>query len=268
MQPNYTVMIIEDNRLLREQYRDLLDAEGFSVAEASNGAEGLICLLGETADVIVLDVEMPVMDGRSFLEYRYRHAKIRDIPVVVVSSRLDDVGLRHTLLRLGADRLFHQPFNHEEFLGTVRGLLAKPRFPVGPPPEARYVGVREDARLSFTVPMRIRTGSSGETPGMLRDLSAGGLGAHLHHRLHEWEPITIGLTVAGHSLALRGYVQWFAKNRASMSYRYGIQFTERQHDSFPLHAYAFFREHLPASRFNAWSLLSERRRRRAGRRPA
>ena len=258
MQTQHTLMIIDDNLLFREQYRDLLEAEGFSVVEARNGAEGLIWLLGETADVIVLDIEMPVMDGRSFLEYRLRHAKIREIPVVVVSSRLDDAGLRRTLLRLRADRLLQQPLNREDLLGTVRGLLARPRVPVIPSSvKARDVGAREDGRLTFTVPIRVRTCSSGETSGMLRDLSTRGLGAYLPRRLHEWEPITISLTLEGRSLALTGYVQWFTESRTIMSYRYGIQFTEGQHDSFPLHAYLFFREHSAASRFNAWSRLRE-----------
>jgi CheY-like chemotaxis protein len=255
-------MIIDDNLLFRKQYRDLLEAEGFSVVEARNGAEGLIWLLEETADVILLDIEMPVMDGRSFLEYRLRHAKIREIPVVVVSSRLDDAGLRRTLLRLRADRLLQQPFNRKELLGTVRGLLARPRVPVIPPSvKARDVGAREDGRLTFTVPIRVRTCSSGETSGMLRDLSTRGLGAYLPRRLHKWEPITISLTLEGRSLPVTGYVQWFAKSRTILSYRYGIQFTERQDDSFPLHAYLFFREHSAASQINAWSHLRELARR-------
>lgn len=255
---DHTLMIIGHNPLGREQYRNLLEREGFSVVEASNGAEGLIWLLGETADVIVLDLEAPVVDSWSFLEYRQRHVKIWDIPVVVVSSRPDDAGLHQTLLRLGADRLFHQPFDREEFLGTLRGLLAKPRNTVVPPlAEFPGAGARKDVRLAFNAPVCIRTCSSGETSGILRDLSAGGLGAYLPRRLHEWEPITMSLNLEGRSLALAGYVQWFTKSRTIMRYRYGIQFTERQHDAFPMHAYLFFREHPAASRLNAWSRLRE-----------
>ena len=253
----HTLMIIGHDPLVREEYRDLLEREGFSVVEACDGAEGLIWLLGETADVIILDVEAPVVDGRSFLEYRLRDVKISDIPVVVVNSRPDDAGLSRTLLRLGADRLLHQPFNRENFLGTVRGLLAKPRTPVVPPVAEVWPGARKDVRLAFNIPIRMRTCSSGETSGMLQDLSAWGVGAYLPRRLHEWESITITLPLEGRSLALTGYVQWFTESRTMMGYRYryGIQFTERQNDSFPLHAYLFFREHSAASRFNVWSRL-------------
>ena len=257
MQTNHIVMIIDDNLLVREEYRDLLEREGFSVVEACDGAEGLIWLLGETADVIILDLEAPVVDGRSFLEYRLRDVKISDIPVVVVSSRPDDAGLSRTLVRLGADRLLHEPFNRENLLGTVRGLLAKPRTPVVPSAAEVWAGARKDVRLAFNIPIRIRTCSSGETSGMLQNLSAGGVGAYLPRRLPEWESITITLPLEGRSLALTGYVQWFTESRTMMSYRYGIQFTERQSDSFPLHAYLFFREHSAAYRFNAWSRLCE-----------
>ncbi len=257
MQKQHTVMIIDDKPLVREQYRHLLEREGFSVVEASNGADGLIWLLGETADVIVLDLEVPVVDSRSFLEYRLRHVKIREIPVVVVSSRLDDPGLSQNLLRLGVDRLFHQSFNREDFLVTVRGLLTKPQTPVVPPAAEVWTGTRKDVRLAFNIPIRVRTRSCGETSGMLQDLSADGVGVYLPRRLHEWEPITISLTLEGRSLTLTGYVQWFTKSRTIMSYRYGIQFAERQHDSFPLHAYLSFREHSAPPRFNAWSRLRE-----------
>lgn len=258
MRTDHTLMIIGHNPLGREQYRSLLEREGFSVVEASNGAEGLIWLLGETADAIVLDLEVPIVDSWSFLEYRQRHEKIRDIPVVVVSSRPDDAGLHQPLLRLGADRLFCQPFDPAEFISTLRGLLAKPRNPaVLPLAEIPGAGARKDIRLAFDAPVRIRNCSSGEMTGILRDLSAGGLGAYLPRRLHEWEPITVSLNLEGRSLALAGYVQWFTKSRTIMRYRYGIQFTERQYDTFPLHAYLFFREDAAASRLNAWSRLRE-----------
>lgn len=257
MQTNHTVMIIEDNSRVRAKYRNVLETAGISVVEASNGAEGLIWLLGETADVIILDAEAPVVDGWSFLEYRLRHGKIRDIPVVVVTSQADDAGPSHILLRLGAERLLHQPLIRENFLRTVQGLLAKPRNTAVPPSEEVWTGARKGLRLTFNLPIRIGACSSGEISGMLRDLSPGGLGAYLPCRLLEWEPITIHLAGEWHSLTLTGYVQWFSKNRSIMSYHYGIQFTERQHDSFPLRAYAFFRQCSGASRFHQWPRLRE-----------
>ena len=241
----YTVMLIDDNPLVRESYRDLLEAEGFAVVEVSNGAEAILRFQRETADIILLDLKMPVMDGRSFLEHRVRQAKIREVPVLVMSSWLDDVGLRQTLVRLGADRLLQKPVRREELIGTVRGLLAKRSISDTPPSrEAQEASERQDGRVSFTVRIRVRTGLSLETSGRLCDLSAGGLGAYLPQRLTDGETITVSLDIEGRSLALTGFVQWAAENETDMGCRHGIRFAERQEDSFPLYTYSFFREHL------------------------
>jgi two-component system chemotaxis response regulator CheY len=76
----FTILIVDDDSLIREAYRNIFDLAGFSVAEASNGADALIWCLKETADIILLDLEMPVMDGWSLLAYRLRQPKIRETP--------------------------------------------------------------------------------------------------------------------------------------------------------------------------------------------
>ncbi|MFQ5961783.1 MAG: response regulator [Candidatus Methylomirabilales bacterium] len=234
-------MIVDDNRPIREAYRDLFEAEDFAVVEATNGAEALLWLQSSKANLILLDVEMPVMDGRSFLEYRLAHANIREIPVLVVSSRLDDATVRQSLLNLGADRLLQKPVPLPELVGAVREMLTtSPISAVGPPTEAPESNGRHDARVTFTVPIRVRTGSFTETAGKLRDLSAGGLGAYLPRRLRDGETITVNFDIQGGSLALTGFVQWVAEDHTSVGYRHGIRFSHKQDDTFPLNTYSFF----------------------------
>ena len=60
MKVQHAVLIVDDNRLIREVYRVLLKLEGFSVEEAGNGAEALMWCLRETVDIILLDLEMPI----------------------------------------------------------------------------------------------------------------------------------------------------------------------------------------------------------------
>ncbi len=248
MQTPPTVMIIDDNPLVQESYQALLEAEGFSVVGASNGAEAVLWFQRGRVDLVLLDLNMPVMDGRTFLEYRVRQAKIREVPVLVVSSWLDEPGTRETLLRLGADRLLQKPARREELLGTMRELLAKPRASEVPPSrDAEESTGRQDGRVSFTLPIRVRTVHSFEAAGRLCDLSAGGLGAYLPHRLTEGERITVSLDIEGRSLALTGFVQWAAENETDMGCRHGIRFAEKQEHSFPLYTYSFFREHTDAS---------------------
>jgi CheY-like chemotaxis protein len=240
-----TVLIIDDDRQAREFYRDLLEAEGFAVVEASNGAEGLLWLRRERAEIILLDLDMPVMDGRGFLEYRARDIRIREIPVIMVCGQLDDPRLRQAILQLGADLLLEEPFRGEEILRTMREILARPRArEVRGPMEAQEVRGRQDPRVAFAVPIRIRTVNSTETFGRLYDLSAGGLGAYLPHQLAPGETITVSLDINGRSLALTGLVRWAKDGLNPIGCRCGIRFLERQDDSFPLHVYSFFRGHL------------------------
>lgn len=244
MKVQHTALIVDDNRLIREVYRALLELDGFSVVEATNGAEALIWCLRETVDIILLDLEMPVLDGWSFLEYRLRQPKIREIPVLVVTSRAETAALRQDLRQLRADRLVHKPVLRDDLISAVRELLAKPAIPVVPTPEEAPEGAkRRDPRVVFNIPIRVRMRSSRGTSGRLRDLSAGGLGAYLPRRLSEGETVTVSFDIEGRSLALMGLVLWAGESVTVGGYRHGIRFTDRQEDSFPLNAYSFFREH-------------------------
>jgi CheY-like chemotaxis protein len=80
------VLIIEDDRDIRDTLADVFAVEGYDVARASNGAEGLEQARRLHPDVIVLDLMMPVMDGWQFRAEQKRDPAIADVPVVVVSA--------------------------------------------------------------------------------------------------------------------------------------------------------------------------------------
>lgn len=241
MRARHTVLIVHDDRLSRDHYRDVLEGDGFPVVEARNGAEALLWLLRETAALIILDPELPVLDGRSFLEYRIRHSEIWTIPVLVVTSRLDDAELDQILLRLGVDRLVYKPVSRDDLLGAVWELVAKRRTSeVSPPPEAQEAARLQDTRVSFTVPIQVHKHSTLLTMGSLRDLSAGGLGVYIPRQLTPGETITVSVIIQGRSICLTGVVQWAGKDFTIKGYRHGIRFIERQEDPFPLHVYSFF----------------------------
>ena len=239
-----TALIVDDNDLIRGVYRAFLEAEGFAVVEASNGIDALLWLQSTTPDFIVLDLDMPIMDGQSFLEYRLCQARIRQIPVLVVSGRLGSATLDQILRRLGADRLLYKPVPREVLIRAVLELPAKPILPVLSPPDGgpKYSG-RKDARVTFTVPLLVLSRASGNVSGKLHDLSAGGLGATLTHQLPQGEHITVRFDVKGCSLSLAGCVQWTEKSCTALGHPHGIRFAERQEETFPLNAYAFFHDH-------------------------
>lgn len=83
---SYSVLIIEDDKFLRELLAQKLKKEGFPVMEAFNGEEGLEKLKSEKTDIIVLDLILPGMDGFTFLEEMRKDPKIKSIPVLVLSN--------------------------------------------------------------------------------------------------------------------------------------------------------------------------------------
>lgn len=235
-----SVLIIDDNPVFRGFCREFLDAQGFSVAEAGNGAEALIWLLQGTVNIILLELEVPVLDGRTFLEYRLRRPDLWAIPVLVLTRRPVEVELREALGELGVSRLLGKPVAPEALLGAVLEILEEPR-PVPSPKAAETPRGRRDPRIVLSVPVSVRTKRSLQTAGRMYDLSAGGVGAYLPDRLVHGETITLGLEIQGR-LFLEGVVQWAGEILTAMGYRHGMRFFERQQDAFPLHVYSLSRQ--------------------------
>lgn len=84
-----SILIVEDDRDIRENLGRLLECEGFSVLLASHGQEALNTLrsgLAVRPALIFLDLQMPVMDGSTFLRELESDASIKDLPVVVLTA--------------------------------------------------------------------------------------------------------------------------------------------------------------------------------------
>jgi CheY-like chemotaxis protein len=106
------VLIIEDDREIRDTLADVFEVDGYDVTHASNGLEGLAQARQQHPDVIVLDLMMPVMDGWQFREEQKRDPSIADVPVVVVSA-FRDVG------EMDVAAFIPKPCNIDELLETA-----------------------------------------------------------------------------------------------------------------------------------------------------
>jgi hypothetical protein len=82
-----TVLLVDDDEIMRESVRRVLEQEHWEVAGASNGRSALQHLAASAPDVIVLDLLMPEMDGFEFLLEMRRHPEWRDIPVLVLTAK-------------------------------------------------------------------------------------------------------------------------------------------------------------------------------------
>lgn len=104
---NITVVVIDDDRHVREFLRLTLDAHGDTVHTATNGQEGLRLLQRIPRPAgILLDVGMPVMDGIQFLEARAAYPELADIPVIICTA--DSAGIPEPIRRTYP--VLHKPF--------------------------------------------------------------------------------------------------------------------------------------------------------------
>jgi CheY-like chemotaxis protein len=114
-----TVLIVDDDQAIRDGVGEFLREEGFRVASAANGAEALAHLrAGLRADVILLDVMMPVMDGWDFRTEQLADPVLQDIPVVAISAS----GFARTTIaaQLRAHDVFAKPLELRRFVETLR----------------------------------------------------------------------------------------------------------------------------------------------------
>ncbi|GAB4222552.1 MAG: hypothetical protein Kow0062_20490 [Acidobacteriota bacterium] len=121
-----TILVVDDNRLVRELVRDAFADAGYQVITAEDGREALERLAEERVDLIVTDASMPGMDGWQLCERLKGDPQTRDIPLVFLSSERE---VHHRLrgLRLGAYDYLCKPFSTEELLVRARLILERVR---------------------------------------------------------------------------------------------------------------------------------------------
>lgn len=116
------MLVVDDDRAVRDSLRRSLEFNGYEVVLAADGAEGLVAVGAQHPDVVVVDVMMPRLDGIETT--RALRAAGNDVPVLVLTAR-DAVGDRVEGLDAGADDYLTKPFALEELLARLRALLRR-----------------------------------------------------------------------------------------------------------------------------------------------
>jgi two-component system, chemotaxis family, chemotaxis protein CheY len=119
---NAKIMVVDDSMMVRQQVGGTLKAAGFEVVEAHDGVDALKRLAGapETA-LIVLDVNMPVMNGIEFLRCLRRDARVAGVPVVMLTTE-GHPQLMQEAKALGAKGWIIKPFKADLLVATVQKL--------------------------------------------------------------------------------------------------------------------------------------------------
>jgi chemosensory pili system protein ChpA (sensor histidine kinase/response regulator) len=117
------VMIVDDSLTVRRITSRLLTREGFDVVSAKDGVDALELLQTEAPDVILLDIEMPRMDGFEFTKKIKADAKHARIPIVMITSRTAEKH-RNLARDLGVELYLGKPFQEDELLTHLREMLA------------------------------------------------------------------------------------------------------------------------------------------------
>ena len=120
------ILVVDDASLVRRFYRDALERAGFEVDEALNGVEALEKVLGETYDLVIVDVNMPQMDGITFLKtLRRQSAVVSSLPSLVISTeaaRQDAAAARAA----GANFYLVKPVSQERLVEHVSIMCGLP----------------------------------------------------------------------------------------------------------------------------------------------
>lgn len=116
-----TILIVDDDEHIVELARMYIEVEGFKVTSATDGKLALTRILAEKPALVVLDINLPSMDG---WEICRRVRAESDVPIIMLTARTDDID-RIVGLELGADDYLTKPFNPRELVARIKAILRR-----------------------------------------------------------------------------------------------------------------------------------------------
>jgi len=118
------ILIVEDSVNARNQYRELFAPEGYELIEAENGFEALDVLrCCKSIKLVISDLNMPEMDGMTFIALAKKEGMVKDIPIIVYTTELS-MELKKEAQTHGVSAWVPKPFNQEKILQVIIKLLS------------------------------------------------------------------------------------------------------------------------------------------------
>jgi two-component system alkaline phosphatase synthesis response regulator PhoP len=116
-----TILVVDDEPKIVKQARDYLERAGFRVIDAPDGKIALVRARGQRPDLVVLDLNLPEMDGLDVCRALRRES---DVPIIMLTARVEETD-RLIGLELGADDYITKPFSPRELVARVRAVLRR-----------------------------------------------------------------------------------------------------------------------------------------------
>ena len=119
-----TILLIEDHPLIRENICEIFEMEKFKVLLATNGKEGIEIAKSKKPDLILCDINMPVLNGYQVLDNLRKDTATSHTPFFFLSAYADSFEIE-TWIALGANGYFIKPFEPDELLQKVSDFIKK-----------------------------------------------------------------------------------------------------------------------------------------------
>ncbi|MDT8386105.1 MAG: Hpt domain-containing protein [Thiogranum sp.] len=117
-----TVMVVDDSITVRKVTTRLLERNDMQVLSAKDGVDAVSKLQENIPDIMLLDIEMPRMDGFELATHVRNEPRLKNIPIIMITSRTGDKH-RQRAMQIGVNRYLGKPFQEIELLNNIRGLL-------------------------------------------------------------------------------------------------------------------------------------------------
>ncbi|MBN1237288.1 MAG: Hpt domain-containing protein [Gammaproteobacteria bacterium] len=119
-----TALVVDDSITMRRVTQRLLERRGVRVLTARDGLDAITVLQDNELDVILLDIEMPRMDGYQFASHVRNDAKLKNVPIIMITSRSGEKH-RAKAIELGVNDYLSKPYQEAQLVGSIEALLGR-----------------------------------------------------------------------------------------------------------------------------------------------
>ena len=119
-----TVMVVDDSKTVRSYHGSILKTMGIDVVEAENGMEALEKSLDSTIDLYLVDVNMPIMDGYTFIQNLRKQENHKTVPIIMITTQAKDED-KENAYKVGANLFETKPIRPDQLQAYIDILVKK-----------------------------------------------------------------------------------------------------------------------------------------------